>query len=126
MTPKVKAIAESMTTNQKNFLLQITSIIKMARLESHIYSKREDYYLWSDVEAFTSRKYLLTPEEYAGLYRKPALLQSYECGRNDYYLRVTKLGWAVARRLAHELAAENGATVYDADDLWSNVTWSVA
>lgn len=117
-----------MTENAKNFLLQTAAIIKMVRLENHIYRRREDFYLSSDLDAFRNRDYKsrLNMKDFAELYSKPQLMECHEYTRNADMIRITKKGWETAKALAYEVATNAGATVYNEDDLWTGIAWDIA
>lgn len=118
-----------MTQAARNYLVQVAAIIKTVKPEWHIYRKRSDYYAAREIAAFASTDWhsQLTNEDLKELYSKPQLMESWECGRNEYLIRITKKGWEVATSIANEMLAQ-----YDAEcdnpaygSFWERVSWLV-
>ena len=118
-----------MTQAAKNYLVQVAAIIEIVKPERHIYRKREDYYVASDVAAFANVDWFgqLTNEDLKELRCKPMLMECWECGRTDYLIRLTKKGWEVASNIASEMLAQYDAECENPEygGFWERVSWLV-
>lgn len=118
-----------MTQAAKNYLVQVAAVIKTAKLEWHIYRKREDYYAASDIAAFADIDWFsqLTNEDLKELHSKPMLMECWECGRTEYLIRLTKKGWEAAYEFACDIIAKHDAECDSPEygSFWERALWLV-